>query len=146
MAINLIFVTLSLFASSPQEHPAKFGHVLVYSPCLFGKRIVVHARQTCKQQFLKQNIFETRTPIDKSCMLLLNLWINPVACCCCFICWCWSLFRIFTSEIECVKPRFGKVCKMGNGTINNKAMKYCLLNCLDMLRNGSDFSQFHCMH
>ena len=30
--------------------PAKFEGVSVYSPCLFGKRIVVHARQACKQQ------------------------------------------------------------------------------------------------
>ena len=43
---------------------------------LFVKRIVVHARQTSKQQqthLLKQNFSETITPIDNSCMLLLNL-------------------------------------------------------------------------
>ena len=28
-----------------------------------------------------------------------------------FWCWCWSLFRINTSELECIYSRFGKVCR-----------------------------------
>ena len=36
--------------SFTQAHPGKIGHVFGYSPSLFGKRIVVHARQNCKQQ------------------------------------------------------------------------------------------------
>ena len=40
-----------------QAGPAQIEGVSVYSPCLFGKGIVGHARQACKQQriyFLKQ--------------------------------------------------------------------------------------------
>ena len=40
----------------------KIGGVSLYSPCLFGKGIVVHAGQTCEQQtlhLLKQNLSET---------------------------------------------------------------------------------------
>ena len=37
-------------ASSTQASPDKFGGVSSYSPCLFGKGIVVHARQTYIQQ------------------------------------------------------------------------------------------------
>ena len=57
--------------------------VSVYSPCLFGKGIVVHARQTCRQQtshLLKQTSSETIKPIDNSCMLSSNPSINPVVC------------------------------------------------------------------
>ena len=36
--------------SSTQASPDKFGGVSSYSPCLFGKGIVVHARQTYLQQ------------------------------------------------------------------------------------------------
>ena len=63
-------------APSPmQASPAQIEGVSAYSPCLFGKRTVVHARQACKQQtnFLKQNFSETTTPIGKSGILLLNL-------------------------------------------------------------------------
>ena len=28
-----------------------------------------------------------------------------------FWCWCWSLFRIITSELEFIYSRFGKVCR-----------------------------------
>ena len=73
--------TFRMDASSTQASPDRFGGVSSYSPCLFGKGIVVHARQTYKQQtiqFLKQNLSETITPIDNSCMLLFNLSINPV--------------------------------------------------------------------
>ena len=41
---------LSLHPSSTQASPAQIEGVSVYSPSRFGKRIVVHARQTCKQQ------------------------------------------------------------------------------------------------
>ena len=57
---------------------------LCFMPFLFAvwQEIVFHARLTCEQQthFLKQNFSETITPIDSSCMLLLNLSINPVVC------------------------------------------------------------------
>ena len=33
-----------------QVHPAKIGHVLIYSPCLLGQEVVFHARQACKKQ------------------------------------------------------------------------------------------------
>ena len=36
--------------SSTQASPGKFGGVSSYSPCQFGKGIVVHARQTYIQQ------------------------------------------------------------------------------------------------
>ena len=36
--------------SSTQASPDKFGGVSSYSPCLFGKGVVVHARQTYTQQ------------------------------------------------------------------------------------------------
>ena len=32
-----------------------------------------------------------------------------------FWCWCWSLFRIITSELECTYSRFGKVCRWEDG-------------------------------
>ena len=57
-------------------HPAKIERVLVYSPCLFGKKLfsmqdkLVNNKQT---HFLKQHFTETITPIDKSCMLLFNI-------------------------------------------------------------------------
>ena len=68
-----------------QQHPPrslallKIEGISLYSPCLFGKGIVVHARQTCQRQILhllKQNSSETITPIDNSCMLSFN----PVVC------------------------------------------------------------------
>ena len=68
-------------SSSTQVHPAKIGHVLVYSPCLFGKQLfpmqdkLVNNKQT---HLLKQSLSETLTPIDKSCMF--NISINPVVC------------------------------------------------------------------
>ena len=61
----------------------KIEGVSLYSPCLFGKGIVVHARQTCRQQtshLLKQTLSETIKPIDNSCMLSSNPSINPVVC------------------------------------------------------------------
>ena len=71
-------------APSPmQASPAQIEGVSAYSPCLFGKRTVVHARQMCKQQtshLLKQNLSETIKPIDNSCMLSSNPSINPVVC------------------------------------------------------------------
>ena len=70
-------------SSSTQASPAQIEGVSVYSPCLFGKGIVAHARQTCKQQsshLLKQNLSETIKPIDNSCMLSSNPSINPVVC------------------------------------------------------------------
>ena len=72
-------------SSSTQVHPAKIGHVLVYSPCLFGKRLfsmqdkLAKNKQTNKH-FLKQNFSETITPIDNRCMLSFNLSVNPVVC------------------------------------------------------------------
>ena len=65
----------------PHRYPAKIDSVLLYSPCLFGKKLfpmqdkLVNNKQT---HFLKQNFSETITPIDKSCMLLFELRINPV--------------------------------------------------------------------
>ena len=59
----------------------KIEDVSIYSPCLFGEGIVVHARQIYKQQtshLLKQNLSETKKPIDNSCMLSSNPSINPV--------------------------------------------------------------------
>ena len=73
----------SIMSSSTQTGPAIIACGSVYSPCLFGKGIVVHARQTCEQQtlhLLKQNLSETITPIDNSCMLSFNPAINPVVC------------------------------------------------------------------
>ena len=61
----------------------KIEGVTVYSPWLFGKGIVVHARQTCRQQTLhlqKQTLSETIKPIDNSYMLSSNPSINPVVC------------------------------------------------------------------
>ena len=62
--------------SSTQVHSAKIGHVLVYSLRLFGQKLfsmqdkLVNNKET---HFLKQKFSDTITPIDKSCMLLLNL-------------------------------------------------------------------------
>ena len=75
--------------SSLKSHPPrslallKIEGVSLYSPCLFGKGIVVHARQTCRQQtlhLLKQTLSETIKPIDNSYMLSSNPSINPVVC------------------------------------------------------------------
>ena len=66
-----------------------------------------------KQQIntlFKQNFTATITPIDKRCEMLINLWISPVDCWYCFLCRCWLLFRIITSEIAYIWLRFGKVC------------------------------------
>ena len=62
--------------------PDKFGGVSSYSPFLFGKEIVVHARQTYMKQrhLLKQNLSETITQIVNSCMLSFNPSVNPVVC------------------------------------------------------------------
>ena len=71
------------YPSSTQASPAQIEGVSVYSPCLFGKGIVVHARQTCRQQtshLLKQTLSETIKPIANSCMLSSNPSINPVVC------------------------------------------------------------------
>ena len=60
----------------PLSCPAKFAYVLLFSPYLFGKEMFFHARQTCEQQvthFLKQIFCATITPIDKRCVLLINL-------------------------------------------------------------------------
>ena len=71
----------NLSASSTQVYPVKIGRVLLYSPCLFGKKLLyvqdelVNNKQT---HWLKQNFSETITPIDKSCVLLFNLLINPI--------------------------------------------------------------------
>ena len=67
----------------PHSSSAKIECVFDYSPSLFGKRIVVHSRQTCKQQqthLLKKNLSVTIKPIDNSCMLSSNPSINPVVC------------------------------------------------------------------
>ena len=80
---------------------AEIRHVLVlllgnyiYSsfPLSVWQEIVFHARQTCIKQghLLKQDLSETITPIDNSCMLLLNLSVNPII----FWCWCWSLLGL----------------------------------------------------
>ena len=55
--------------------PAKFGHVLLYSPCLFGKKLFsilekfVNSKQT---RFLKQNFSDTITQILKRCVMSMN--------------------------------------------------------------------------
>ena len=57
---NLHSVTNS---SSTQAHPAKIGHVLVYSPCLdisVWQEIIFNARQTCKKQI--NTLTETKLP------------------------------------------------------------------------------------
>ena len=71
-----------LSSSSPQASPDKSGGFASYSPCLFGKGIVVHARQTYIQQrhLLKQNLSETITQIVNSCMLSFNPSVDPVVC------------------------------------------------------------------
>ena len=97
----------------PHKYSAKFGSVLLYCPHLFGKKLfsmqdkLVNNKQT---HLLKQNFSETITPLDKCCMLLFILSINPVVDII-FWCWCWSLFRIITSELECIYSRFGTVCR-----------------------------------
>ena len=47
------------------------------------QEIVFHATQTFDKQthLQKQNFSETITAIDKSCMLLFDLSINPAVCC-----------------------------------------------------------------
>ena len=88
--ITCVAISFSYYCDTlhpPHSCPAKFGRVLLYFPCLFGKKLfsmqgkLVDNKQT---HFLKQNFSETITPINKSCMLLFNLWINPVV--------CWYLF------------------------------------------------------
>ena len=90
LPLVILFISLfrticnvSLRPSSTQASPAQIEGVSVYSPCLFGKGIVVHARHTCEQQtlhLLKQTLSETIKPIDNSCMLSPNPSINPVVC------------------------------------------------------------------
>ena len=53
--------------------------------CLAGN---CFPRQTCEKQitrFQKQNLSETIKSMEKSCLLLFNLWINPVVCWYCFL-------------------------------------------------------------
>ena len=87
VTIRWLCVVINLWNSLGFVHPPrslallKIEGVSLYTPCLFGKGIVVHARQTCRQQtshLLKQTLSETITPIDNSCMLLFNPAINPV--------------------------------------------------------------------
>ena len=60
--------------------PAKFGHVLLYSPCLFCKKLFsVQDKLVNNKQTHLLNKTSLR-PIDKSCMWLFNLSINPVVC------------------------------------------------------------------
>ena len=76
-------VDSSLSSSSTQASPDKFGGVSSYSPCLFGKGIVVHARQTYIQQtktFTKTKLSETITQIVNSSMLSFNPSVDPVVC------------------------------------------------------------------
>ena len=97
---TIITSYIPLPASSTQVYPAKLD-VILYSPCLFGKKLLCMQEELVrnKQTHLrKQNFSETITPVDKSCMMLFNLFINPVVCWHYFL--CWSLFRIITSEIE----------------------------------------------
>ena len=47
---SLVLEAASFDSSSTQASPDKFGGVSYYSPCLFGKGIVVKARQTYIQQ------------------------------------------------------------------------------------------------
>ena len=55
----------TLQTSSTQVHPAKIGHVLVYSPCLFGKRLFSMQDKLVKNKhFLQRNFSETITPIE----------------------------------------------------------------------------------
>ena len=46
----MCFLKCNFESSSTQASPDKLGGVSSYSPCLFGKGIVVHARQTYIQQ------------------------------------------------------------------------------------------------
>ena len=75
-------------AHPPDRYPAKFGCVLLYSPYLFGKKLfsmqnkLVNNKQT---HFFKQIFFATIKPIDKRCVILINLWINPVVCWYCLL-------------------------------------------------------------
>ena len=58
---------MSLFIHPPHRYPAKFGHVLLYSPYLFGKKLLsmqdklVNNNQT---RFLEQNFSATITGAD----------------------------------------------------------------------------------
>ena len=52
--------------------------------CLARELLSMQGKLVNNKQFLKQNFSETITPIDRSCMLLFNLWINPVLCWYCF--------------------------------------------------------------
>ena len=67
----------------PHRYPAKFGYVLLCSPCLFGKILfsmqdkLVNNKQT---HCLKQIFSATITPVDKRCEMVINLLINPVGC------------------------------------------------------------------
>ena len=67
---------VTLFSYPPHSCPANFGYVLLYSTCLCGKKLfsmqgkLVDNKQT---HFGKQNFSETITPIDKRCVLLINL-------------------------------------------------------------------------
>ena len=70
-------------APSSTQVPCWIRPCFTLSPFSVWQEIVSHAGQTCKQQrthFQKQNLSETITPIDKSCMLLFNLWTDPVVC------------------------------------------------------------------
>ena len=51
-----------ILSSSTQVHPAKIGHVLVYSPLSVWQEIVFHARQSCKQ---KTHIFSNKTSLTQ---------------------------------------------------------------------------------
>ena len=73
---------LVVFWHPPHGYHAKFGHVLLYPPYQFGKELlgmqdIVNNKQT---HFRKQNFSETKTSINKNCMLLFNLGIIPAVC------------------------------------------------------------------
>ena len=61
----------------PQTCPAKFTYVLCYFLCCLAKK-VFHGTLTWKQQthYLKQKFSGAMTPINRRCVMFINLWIS----------------------------------------------------------------------
>ena len=104
-------------------------------PLSVWQEIVFHARQTCKQQTntLKQNFSETTTPMDKSCMLLFNLWIKSVVCWYYFSMLVLIIVQDITTEKEYIESRFSKVCLWGDRQYSETSQYKSLMGLAEMV-------------
>ena len=103
--------TFSLYhgVHPPDRYPAKFGCVLLYSPCLFGKKLFCIQDKLVNNKHTSWNKWLHQSEKVLCCCLIFELILLFVDtgfwCCCCL------LFRVNTYEIDYIWSWFGKVCR-----------------------------------